>query len=122
MDERRATSTEQQRSSIVPPEAIMTTPDQLRAIVDYLQNRVQLAQAGERTIVFGPPGAEEMISEGLDEATVRRLVAVPWWSEMVDDVVETPDFAEPGATPDVVLEYARDVVQEYIGKRFPLEG
>jgi len=40
----------------------------------------------------------------------------------VDDIIETPDFAEPDATPTVVLGYARDVIQEYIGKRFPLDS
>lgn len=100
----------------------MTTPDELRTIVSYLQARVRLASDSEHTIVFDPPREAEMIAAGLDPATTRRLLASPWWSEMVDDIVETPDFAEPEAAPPTVLSYARDVVWEYIGKRFPLDG
>jgi len=99
----------------------VTTPDQLRDIVEYLQNRVCLIAETERNIAFNPPTIDEMVTAGLDEDTVRRLLTISWWSEMVDDVVETPEFAEPEASVEVVLGYARDVVQEYIGKRFPLE-
>jgi hypothetical protein len=100
----------------------MTTPDQLRAIVEYLQDRVNLVSEGERTIGFAPPTVEEMANAGLDRATATRLTSAPWWPEMVDDIVETPDFAEPEATPTVVLGYAKDVVTEYIGKRFELDS
>ncbi len=99
----------------------MTTPGQLRDIVEYLQNRVCLIAETERDIAFSPPTAQEMNAAGLDEDTVSQLTSAPWWQEMVDDIVETPEFAEPEASAEVVLGYARDVVQEYIGKRFPLE-
>lgn len=99
----------------------MTTPDQLRAIVDYLQNRVRLAAEEERNIVFNPPTIDEMIAAGLDEATAGRLLAASWWPELVDDVRETPEFAEPEAPPTVVLGYARDVIREFVGKRLVLE-
>ena len=36
---------------------------------------------------------------------------------MVTDIIETPDFAEPGESPQQVLQYARDVVKEYVAKR-----
>ena len=100
----------------------MTTPDQLREIVRYLQDRVHLAGEGKREIAMALPKIEEMVADGLDEVTVRRLTESPWWSEMIDDVVETPDFAEPGEPADVVLGYARDVVSEYIRKRFPISS
>jgi hypothetical protein len=100
----------------------VTTPDQLRSIVRYLQERIELGGPDERAIVFDPPGADRMVADGLDETTVRRLLAAPWWREMVDDVLETLDFAEPDETNEQVLDYARDVIQEYIGKRFPLDG
>jgi hypothetical protein len=99
----------------------VTTPDQLRDIVQYLQNRVKLVTEDEKAITFIPPTAEEMTRDRLDGATVTRLISAPWWSEMVDDIIETPDYAEPDATPMVVLGYARDLIQEYIGKRFPLD-
>lgn len=100
----------------------MSTPDQLREIVHYLQNRVRLVAEGERKITFNPPTVEEMSTEGLDGDTVVRLTSAPWWQEMVDDVIETPEFAEPEASAETVLGYARDVIQEYIGKRFPLDS
>ncbi len=39
---------------------------------------------------------------------------------MVTDVVETPSRCDPADPPEQVLAYARDVVEEYIRKRFPL--
>lgn len=100
----------------------MTTPDQLRQIVNYLQNRVRLVTEGERAIEFEAPTSAEMTAAGLDGDTAARLTSAPWWGEMVDDVIETSDFAEPEASAEVVLGYARDVITEHIGKRFPLEG
>jgi hypothetical protein len=100
----------------------VTTPEQLRDVVRYLQHRVRLVKGDVPSIVFERPGVDEMVEEGLDPPTVERLLASPWWAEMVDDIVETPDFAEPDDSPETVLSYARDVVQEYIGKRFPLDG
>jgi len=96
----------------------MTTPDQLRDIVRYLQEQVNLASEGQRKIVFDLPGIGAMAADGLDEGTLRRLHAAAWWPEMIDDVVETPDYAEPDEPAEVVLGYARDVVSEYIRKRF----
>ena len=100
----------------------MTTPEQLRDIVDHLRRRVRLAADGGRSIVFDEPDAGDLIAAGLDGDTVRRLLAMPWWSEMVDDIVETPEFAGPEETAEQVLGYARDVVLEYVRKRFPLEA
>lgn len=98
----------------------MTTPDQLRAVVRYLQLRVRLADDGSRTIVFEPPTEAEMAAAGFDRETTRELLSAPWWTEMMDDVIETPDFAEPEESREVVLGYARDVVLEYIRKRFSI--
>jgi hypothetical protein len=63
-----------------------------------------------------------MIGEGLDPEGVRRLLAVAWWREMVDEVVETPEFCDPEEGPEQILRYARDVIGDHIRKRFPLEG
>jgi hypothetical protein len=104
-----------------PREAPVTTPEQLREVVRYLQNRVVQSPDDERVIVFDPPAAAEMVADGLDRATVDALMASPWWSEMMDDVVETPDFAGPDEAAEVVLGYARDVIEEYVRKRFPLQ-
>ena len=71
-------------------------------------------------IMFQAPTEGMMIDAGLNAKGVRRLLRVPWWEEMVADIVETPDFCEPDDSPEQVLEYARDVVSDYIRKRFPL--
>lgn len=98
----------------------MTTPDQLRAIAEYLEDRVKLANAKEKDIVFEPPTVAEITAAGLDESTFKRMTSTSWWPEMVDDIIETPDFAEPDATPAVILGYAKDVIREYIGKNFDI--
>lgn len=100
----------------------MTTPDQLRGIVRFLQARVSVRADRELEVVFETPDVSEMAAVGLDEATARRLLAAPWWPEMITDVLETPEFADANASSEIILGYARDVIQEYIWKRFPLEA
>ena len=109
-------------SGIVFQEDRVTTPDQLREIVLFLRARIHLVAEGERAIEFEAPTSAEMTAEGLDGDAAERLTSAPWWGEMVDDVSETPDFAEPEASAETVLGYARDVITEYVGKRFRLEG
>ncbi|MEE4270397.1 MAG: hypothetical protein V2I67_01900 [Thermoanaerobaculales bacterium] len=96
----------------------MTTPDELRDIVRYLQGRIELV-AG-RSIVFDVPSPDEMTAAGLEAGAAHTILSAPWWSELVDDVVETPDFADPHDSDDAILGYAQDVVQEYVWKRFDL--
>jgi hypothetical protein len=97
------------------------TPEELREVMAYLERRVCLADQGSRTIVFEMPDEGELLEAGLNPEGVRRLLAAPWLSDMVSEVLETPEFCEPGDSPEQVLRYARDVVGEYIRKRFPLE-
>ncbi len=104
------------------PEMPMTNPDQLRAIVEVLQDRVKLVTEDDRAIAFEPPTTEDAVDAGFDEPTFSRLTSAPWWQEMIDDIIETPEFAEPDASPTVVLGYARDVIREYIGKRFEIDS
>lgn len=100
----------------------MTTPEQLRAIVEHLQTLVHPGSPGGRDIVFDVPSVDDVAAAGLDRQTYQRLRASPWWDEMVEDVVTTPEFAGPDEAADVVLTYARDVVEEYVRKRFELDG
>jgi len=72
-------------------------------------------------ITFQAPTEEEMIAAGLAAEGVRRILRVPWWDEMVEEIEETPDMCDPDDSPQQVLEYAKDVVSEYVRKRFPLE-
>ena len=98
------------------------TAEELRAIIRWLEGRVTLEPGpGDPRIVFHQPTLTEMEAAGLDGAGSRRLLAVPWWDEMVTDVVETPEYCEPGSPPETVLRWARDVIGEWIRKRFPLD-
>ena len=101
------------------------TPDELRAIMTYLRERTYLGPKEAKSpvvITFHAPTEEEMIDAGLNAEGVKRILRVPWWEEMVADIVETPDYCEPDDSPQQVLEYAKDVVSDYIRKRFPFNG
>ena len=101
------------------------TPEELRAIMAYLRERVHLGPKAAKSpviITFDAPTEDEMIGAGLYAEGVKRILRVPWWEEMVTDIIETTDYCDPGDSPQQVLEYARDVVSDYIRKRFPLNG
>ena len=98
-------------------------PEELRAIMEYLRDRVALGPQetdSTLTITFQSPSAEEMLKAGFNADGVKRILGVSWWGEMEEDIVETPDMCDPGASPQQVLQYARDVISEYIYKRFQL--
>ena len=71
-------------------------------------------------IGFDAPTADEMIQAGLNPQGCRQILDAPWWDEMVDDILETPQVCDPEDPPEQVLQYARDVVSEYIRKRAQL--
>jgi hypothetical protein len=94
------------------------SPEELRAVMTFLQQRVSLREPQGKEITFDPPGEAELSQVCSDAGAVRRLLAADWWPEMVEEIVETADFCEPDDTPEQVLSYARDVVVEYLRKRF----
>ena len=96
------------------------TPEDLRDVIAYLERHVRLADGDSRSIVFEMPSEGELLEAGLNPEGVRRLLAAPWLSEMVSEILETPEFCEPEESPEQLLRYARDVVGEYVRKRFPL--
>ena len=89
-------------------------------MIDHLERRVRLAEEDSRRIEFEMPSEGELLEAGLNPEGVRRLLAAPWLSDMVSEILETPEFCEPEESPEQLLGYARDVVGEYIRKRFPL--
>ena len=97
-------------------------PEELRAIMEFLRQRGRIGDttSGSASIEFDTPSLADMQAAGLDPQGSQGVLDAPWWDEMVDDVLETPEVCEPDDTPDQVLEYARDVVSEYIRKRFTL--
>jgi len=61
-----------------------------------------------------------MIEAGLNAEGANQILNIDWWEEMITDIIETPDMCEPDESPEQVLQYAKDVVSEYVRKRFPL--
>jgi hypothetical protein len=68
-------------------------------------------------ISFDEPGSGDFSGAGFESEAVELTLHSDWWKEMVTDIVETPEYAEPGESPEQVLGYARDVVKEYVAKR-----
>ena len=98
-------------------------PDELRAIIGFLRQRVHLKSEeadAEVAIGFAAPTPAEMAAAGLNAEGCRQILAAPWWDEMVVDIIETPEMCDPGDPPEQVLQYARDVVAEYVRKRAQL--
>ena len=99
------------------------TADELRAIMEFLRQKVRLKDAeadGEVAVGFDIPTADEMAAAGLNLEGSRQILDAPWWDEMVEDTIETPEMCDAEDPPEQVLEYARDVISEYIRKRAKL--
>ncbi len=101
-------------------EEVTVQREQIKVALDLLMDRVRMTttEGGDCSVAFEDLDRDAMIALGIAEDVADHLADAPWWSEMIDDVAETPDFCEPGDTPEQVLGYARDVVKEYVWKRF----
>jgi hypothetical protein len=98
-------------------EAAVDTKEIIR-LNQWLQSRVNLDEHAEGIAIrFSEPTAEDLLHQGFGEEIIDLTLQSSWWSDMVTDIVETPDFAEPDESAEQVLEYARDLVVEYIAKR-----
>jgi len=92
--------------------------NEIRRMYEWIQSRVSLAMDGDGIVVaFDEPGSGDFTAAGFASEAVELTLHSDWWEEMVTDVIETPDFAEPGESPEQILQYARDVVKEYVAKR-----
>jgi hypothetical protein len=92
--------------------------DEIKRMYEWIQSRVTLADASDGfAITFDAPGPEDFAAAGFASEVVELTLQSDWWSEMATDIVETPDFVEPGESPEQVLGYAQDVVVEYVRKR-----
>jgi hypothetical protein len=100
------------------PEEDFMTPEEIQKMNKWLQGRVTLGETTDGiSISFKEPTPEDFAAEGFDEEAVRLTLQSDWWQEMVTDIIETPEFAEPDESPQQVLQYARDLVKEYVSKR-----
>ncbi len=95
--------------------------DEIKRLYEWIQSRVTLDDQGDGIAVsFEEPDPDDFSDADFDPEVVELTLDSDWWEEMVVDIIETPDYAEPHESPDQVLEYARDVVKEYVAKRlFP---
>jgi hypothetical protein len=92
--------------------------DEIKRLYEWLQERVRLhTEDDEPMISFTEPVVDDFTAHGFSVEAIDRTLGSPWWKEMVIDIVETPEFAEPEDSPEQILRYARDVVTEYIRKR-----
>ena len=92
--------------------------DEIKRMYTWIQERVTLADATDGiAITFDEPNADDFAKKGFESEAVDLTLTSDWWAEMVTDIIETPDFAEPNESPEQVLGYARDVVKEYVAKR-----
>lgn len=99
------------------------TPDELRKIIAYLREKVGVdSEKTEESVVitFDAPSLSDMTGAGLSIEGSKSILEAEWWNEMVTDIIETPDFCEPEDSSEQVLEYARDVVSDYLRKRVTL--
>jgi len=96
------------------------TPDELRGAITVIESRVVLTQHVPVTVAFAVPAVGDLTRLGITEGEARRLLGAPWWAEMAADITDTPSFCGGDETPETVLRYARDVVAEYVRKRFAL--
>ena len=91
---------------------------EIRRLYEWIQGRVILGHTADGiAVTFDEPGPDDFEAAGFATEAVELTLSSDWWEEMVTDIVETPDYAEPGESPEKVLEYARDVVKEYVWKR-----
>ena len=92
--------------------------DEIRRMYEWIQGRVTLADTTDGiAITFEEPGSEDFSNAGFRSEAVELTIGSDWWGEMVTDIIETPEYAEPGEAAEQVLQYARDVVKEYVAKR-----
>lgn len=92
--------------------------NEIKRMYQWIQTRVELAADPDAvSILFDEPTAEDFEKQGFEKEAVALTLESGWWREMATDIVETPDFAEPGESREQILQYARDVVKEYVAKR-----
>ena len=94
------------------------TKEKIRKLIRWLQARITLSEGGDGiNISFDEPDSGDFRGQDFGDDVIGLTLEREWWAEMAMEIVETPDFAEPDESTKQVLDYARDVVSEYIRKR-----
>ena len=90
----------------------------IQKMYEWIQSRVQdVPGSDEPVIAFDAPTAEDFKEQGFSDEDIALTLGSGWWPEMIVDIIDTPEYAEPDESPEQVLQYARDVVVEYFRKR-----
>jgi hypothetical protein len=90
----------------------------IQKMYEWIQGRVRLTPGSDEPVIaFDAPTAEDFKECGFSEDDTALSLGSAWWPQMVVDIIETPEYAEPDESPEQVLRYARDVVVEYFRKR-----
>jgi hypothetical protein len=90
----------------------------IQKMYKWIQIRVRLVPGSDKPVIaFDAPTAEVFKESGFSEEDTALSLGSAWWPEMVVDVIETPEYAEPDESAEQILQYARDVVVEYFRKR-----
>lgn len=92
--------------------------EEIRQAMESLAATVAVTEEnGAIRIRFERPTREGLLALGVTGELADRISRAAWLDEMTTDVIETPEFCDPGAGAEEVLGYARDVVREYVRKR-----
>lgn len=90
----------------------------IQRMYEWVQSRVRLVPGSDEPVIaFDAPTAEAFKERGFTDDDIALTLGSGWWQQMIVDIIETPEFAEPDESPDQVVQYARDVVVEYFRKR-----
>ena len=73
--------------------------EEIRRLMDALTRRVSLESEDARAVVFDAPDEAALVADGFDAACMRRMLASPWWPEMIEEIVETPEFCGAEESP-----------------------
>jgi hypothetical protein len=91
--------------------------EEIKRLINWLQGRVHLGESGDVEISFDEPLYDDFLEAGFDREMINSTLGSSWWPEMAADIRETPGFVERDEEPQNILQYARDVVHEYVSKR-----
>jgi hypothetical protein len=83
----------------------------IQKMYGWIQGRVRLVSGTDEPVVaFDAPTSDDFREYGFTEGDIAMTLGSSWWPEMVVDIIDTPEYAEPDESPEQVLQYARDVV------------
>jgi hypothetical protein len=92
--------------------------NEIRRMYEWIQARVALGEDPDKVmILFDEPTARDFEDQGFGAEAISLTLESRWWAEMAADIVDTPEYVEPGESPEQILTYARDVFVEYVRKR-----